>query len=152
MTQTDGTTLRRNAMGVPEMVFLVIAFAAPLAASTTNIPMAIGLGNGTSLRVDAINHALVHAIFDIFRVEAYARGGVGLRVGVHEQRAVVEGRQRGGQVDGRGGFANATFLVGYRNDFTHNNKRNNRGGAALVANGRHGRHSSTYKIRLKKMD
>ena len=46
MTETEGTTLRRNAMGVPEMVFLVIAFAAPLAASTTNIPMAIGLGNG----------------------------------------------------------------------------------------------------------
>ena len=46
MTETHGTTLRRNAMGVPEMVFLVIAFAAPLAASTTNIPMAIGLGNG----------------------------------------------------------------------------------------------------------
>jgi amino acid transporter len=46
MSETHGTTLRRNAMGVPEMVFLVIAFAAPLAASTTNIPMAIGLGNG----------------------------------------------------------------------------------------------------------
>lgn len=40
------TELKRNVMGTPEIVFLVIAFAAPLAASTSNIPLAVGLGNG----------------------------------------------------------------------------------------------------------
>ena len=38
--------LKRDAMGTADIVFLVIAFAAPLAASTSNIPIAIGFGNG----------------------------------------------------------------------------------------------------------
>jgi len=65
MTQTDGTTLRRNAMGVPEMVFLVIAFAAPLAASTTNIPMAIGLGNGIGAPGAWLLVGLLLALFSV---------------------------------------------------------------------------------------
>ena len=65
MTETHGTTLRRNAMGVPEMVFLVIAFAAPLAASTTNIPMAIGLGNGVGAPGTFLIVAVVLALFAV---------------------------------------------------------------------------------------
>lgn len=46
MEDVTGTGLKRNVMSTAEIVFLVIAFAAPLAASTSNIPLAIGLGNG----------------------------------------------------------------------------------------------------------
>jgi amino acid transporter len=94
MTQTDGTTLRRNAMGVPEMVFLVIAFAAPLAASTTNIPMAIGLGNGIGAPGAWLLVGLLLALFSVGYTAmsrhisnagafyAYITAGLGRRMGV----------------------------------------------------------------------
>jgi hypothetical protein len=39
-----------------------------------------------------------------------------LRVEVHEQHALVRHRERGPQVDGRGGLGDATFLVRYRDN------------------------------------
>lgn len=63
--EQQSTELRRNAMGVPEMVFLVIAFAAPLAASTTNIPMAIGLGNGIGAPGTWLLVGLLLALFSV---------------------------------------------------------------------------------------
>jgi amino acid transporter len=65
MTERASTELRRNAMGAPEMVFLVIAFAAPLAASTTNIPMAIGLGNGVGAPGTWLLVGLLLALFSV---------------------------------------------------------------------------------------
>jgi amino acid transporter len=65
MTERASTELRRNAMGVPEMVFLVIAFAAPLAASTTNVPMAIGLGNGVGAPGTWLLVGLLLALFSV---------------------------------------------------------------------------------------
>lgn len=41
-----------------------------------------------------------------------ATGGVSLRVGIDDQNAEVVGRERSGQVDSGGCFANAAFLVG----------------------------------------
>ena len=65
MTGNETTELRRNAMGTPEMVFLVIAFAAPLAASTTNVPMAIGLGNGVGAPGTWLLVGLLLALFSV---------------------------------------------------------------------------------------
>ncbi len=65
MTEQATTRLKRNAMGAPEMVFLVIAFAAPLAASTTNIPMAIGLGNGVGAPGTWLLVGLLLALFSV---------------------------------------------------------------------------------------
>jgi amino acid transporter len=65
MTERASTELRRNAMGAPEMVFLVIAFAAPLAASTTNVPMAIGLGNGVGAPGTWLLVGLLLALFSV---------------------------------------------------------------------------------------
>jgi len=65
MTEKRSGALRRNAMGAPEMVFLVIAFAAPLAASTTNVPMAIGLGNGVGAPGTWLVVGLLLALFSV---------------------------------------------------------------------------------------
>ena len=43
---------------------------------------------------------------------AEAAGGVALRVGIDDQNPDVVGGQRGGEVDGGRGFADAAFLVG----------------------------------------
>jgi hypothetical protein len=44
---------------------------------------------------------------------------VALRVEVHQQHAALGGRERGGEVDRGGGFADATFLVGDRDYMRH---------------------------------
>jgi amino acid transporter len=94
MTDQGTNTLRRNAMGAPEMVFLVIAFAAPLAASTTNIPMAIGLGNGVGAPGAWLLVGLLLALFSVGYTAmsrhisnagafyAYITAGLGRRPGV----------------------------------------------------------------------
>ena len=58
----------------------------------------------------------------LFRVgiEVQARGRVGLRVGVDDERFVFQDRQRGGQVDGGGRLSDAPFLVGDSDDLSHN--------------------------------
>ncbi|MEA2178181.1 MAG: hypothetical protein QOG77_1478 [Solirubrobacteraceae bacterium] len=94
MNDKGTTALRRNAMGAPEMVFLVIAFAAPLAASTTNIPMAIGLGNGIGAPGAWLLVGLLLALFSVGYTAmsrhisnagafyAYITAGLGRRPGV----------------------------------------------------------------------
>ena len=94
MTETQSTALRRNAMGVPEMVFLVIAFAAPLAASTTNVPMAIGFGNGIGAPGAWLLVGLLLVLFSVGYTAmsryisnagafyAYITAGLGRRLGV----------------------------------------------------------------------
>src|SRR5699024_6803905 len=47
------------------------------------------------------------------------RGGVALRVEVDDEHFRPVHRQTGGEVDGAGGFADATLLVGDRNETRH---------------------------------
>jgi len=57
--------LKRDAMGTTEIVFLVIAFAAPLAASASNIPIAIGFGNGIGAPGAWLVIGIVLALFSV---------------------------------------------------------------------------------------
>lgn len=95
MSETgNGGHLKRNAMGVWEMVFLVIAFAAPLAASTTQIPLAVGFGDGIGapgmwLVTGAILAVFTFAYAAMSRLMtnsgafyAYISAGLGRRLGV----------------------------------------------------------------------
>jgi len=56
---------------------------------------------------------------DLALVHAAAHGGVALRVQVDQQHALGRGSQCGGQVHGRGGLADAAFLVGDGDDASH---------------------------------
>ena len=51
--------------------------------------------------------------------EADAAGEVALRVEVDEQDALASERERGAEVDGGGGFADAAFLIGDDEDASH---------------------------------
>ena len=51
----------------------------------------------------------------IFR-KAYACGGVALRIGVDNKRALARSGKRSGEVDGSSGFAHAAFLIGNSNN------------------------------------
>lgn len=94
MTNPGQSGLQRNAMGVWEMVFLVIAFAAPLAASTTNIPMALGFGDGVGAPGAWLLVGLVLGLFSVGYAAmsrhitnsgafyAYITAGLGKRLGV----------------------------------------------------------------------
>ena len=48
--------------------------------------------------------------------DAAAAGGIALWIGVDEQRALLSHGERGGQVYGRGGLADSTFLIGDSED------------------------------------
>jgi amino acid transporter len=86
--------LKRNVMGTGEIVFLVIAFAAPLAASTSNIPIAIGFGNGIGAPGAWALIGIVLALFSVAYAAmsrhltnsgafyAFITAGLGRRLGV----------------------------------------------------------------------
>ena len=59
---------------------------------------------------------VVDAFGDGGFVDAAAGGGVALRVEINDEHAHVFRRERGGEVDGGGGFAHAAFLVGDGDD------------------------------------
>lgn len=42
----DSPTLKRGAVGLAGVVFMVVAFSAPISAMTANLPVAVGYGNG----------------------------------------------------------------------------------------------------------
>ncbi|MGV9638526.1 APC family permease [Nocardia testacea] len=65
MTRNGNNGLKRDAMGTAEIVFLIIAFAAPLAASTSNIPIAIGFGNGIGAPGAWVLIGVVLALFSV---------------------------------------------------------------------------------------
>jgi amino acid transporter len=81
-------------MGTPQIVFLVIAFAAPLAASASNIPIAIGFGNGVGAPGSWALIGIVLALFSVGYTAmsrhltnsgafyAYITAGFGRRLGV----------------------------------------------------------------------
>ena len=58
-------TLRKNALGVPHIVFFVIAAAAPLTAVVGVTPAAFMLGNGPGVPVTFILVGLLYLVFSI---------------------------------------------------------------------------------------
>jgi hypothetical protein len=58
----------------------------------------------------------VGAVAALGAIDAKAGGGVALRIEVDEQHVAAEGGKAGGQIYGGGGFADAAFLVGDRDD------------------------------------
>ncbi|MGO2110170.1 MAG: APC family permease, partial [Pseudoclavibacter sp.] len=54
MSQTPTGELKRNQLGVPSIVFLVLAAVAPLTAAVVVMPIAIGNGNGGGIVVSVL--------------------------------------------------------------------------------------------------
>ena len=61
--RAGSTELKRNALGAPSLVFIVIAAIAPLAACAANIPLIIGHGNGIAAPLDFVLMGVVLALF-----------------------------------------------------------------------------------------
>ena len=64
----------------------------------------------------AIHHDFIDREAQPVALEAYAAGRVGLRVGIQQQRALLRGGERRGEVDGGSGLSDATFLIGDSDD------------------------------------
>ncbi len=62
---------------------------------------------------------VVHRKLQRALVHARTHGGIALRVEVHHQHALADLGQAGGEVDGGGGLANATLLVGNAKNLGH---------------------------------
>ena len=62
----DGSpTLKRGAVGVLGVVFMVVAFSAPISAMTANLPVAVGFGNGAGAPAGFIIATMVLTIFSV---------------------------------------------------------------------------------------
>ena len=66
------------------------------------------------------DHPVVEMMAQCVFVDAHPCGRVGLRIAIHQQRALGCQRQRGRQINGSGRFADTTFLVGYAYNLCHN--------------------------------
>ncbi|QLQ09573.1 MAG: APC family permease [Nocardioidaceae bacterium] len=66
-TQDPGShgRLRPNAIGLVGVVFMVVAFSAPISAMTANVPVAVGYGNGIGAPAGFIVATIVLTIFSI---------------------------------------------------------------------------------------
>lgn len=67
-TQSSGEprpTLRRGAIGLVGVVFMVVAFSAPITAMTGNLPVAVGFGNGLGAPGGFVIATIVLTIFSI---------------------------------------------------------------------------------------
>lgn len=73
-TQTEGGvspqsdpphSLKRGAVGLAGVVFMVVAFSAPISAMTANLPVAVGYGNGTGAPAAFIIATVVLTIFSV---------------------------------------------------------------------------------------
>ncbi|WP_242453809.1 APC family permease [Mycolicibacterium sp. P9-64] len=58
-------TLKRGAVGLAGVVFMVVAFSAPISAMTANLPVAVGFGNGTGAPAGFIIATVVLTIFSV---------------------------------------------------------------------------------------
>mmetsp|Transcript_647 Transcript_647/g.1346 ORF Transcript_647/g.1346 Transcript_647/m.1346 type:complete len:319 (-) Transcript_647:392-1348(-) len=74
----------------------------------------LGLGDGGRLQQHVVDRGLELAL-----VDAGAHGGIALRVQVHHEHALADLGQAGGEVDGGGGLADATLLVGDAENLGH---------------------------------
>ena len=68
---------------------------------------------------DAADEHVIHAMRQAVLVHARSHRGIALRVHIHQQHALPDAGQPCGEIDGRGGFANAAFLVGDAEDAGH---------------------------------
>src|ERR1700709_99581 len=59
------TTLKRGAIGLVGVVFMVVAFSAPITAMTGNLPVAVGFGNGLGRPAGFIIATVVLTVFSI---------------------------------------------------------------------------------------
>ena len=59
---------------------------------------------------------LVHGVLEVVAVDTASHRGVGLWIKIDQQYPKTFARQRGGKIDGGGGFADTTLLVGDRDD------------------------------------
>lgn len=58
-------TLKRGAVGVLGVVFMVVAFSAPISAMTANLPVAVGFGNGGGAPAGFIVATVVLTVFSV---------------------------------------------------------------------------------------
>ncbi|AHD24137.1 amino acid permease (plasmid) [Rhodococcus pyridinivorans SB3094] len=61
----DSTQLKRGAIGLVGVVFMVVAFSAPITAMTGNLPVAVGYGNGIGAPAGFLIATVVLTIFSI---------------------------------------------------------------------------------------
>ncbi|ORB31524.1 APC family permease [Mycolicibacterium parafortuitum] len=61
----EGHTLKRGAIGLAGVVFMVVAFSAPITAMTGNLPVAVGFGNGLGAPAGFIIATVVLSIFSV---------------------------------------------------------------------------------------
>lgn len=65
MSTRDSETLKRNQLGVPAIVFLVLAAVAPLTAAIVVLPLAIAFGNGGGIPVAVLIVAAALLLFAV---------------------------------------------------------------------------------------
>ncbi|MBX8686486.1 amino acid permease [Mycobacterium sp. 20091114027_K0903767] len=61
----SGHTLKRGAIGLAGVVFMVVAFSAPITAMTGNLPVAVGFGNGLGAPAGFIIATVVLLVFSV---------------------------------------------------------------------------------------
>lgn len=61
----NSATLKRGAIGLAGVVFMVVAFSAPITAMTGNLPVAVGFGNGLGAPGGFLIATVVLSIFSI---------------------------------------------------------------------------------------
>jgi amino acid transporter len=64
-SKTSQTTLRRGAIGLVGVVFMVVAFSAPITAMTGNLPVAVGYGNGIGAPGGFVIATIVLTVFSV---------------------------------------------------------------------------------------
>ncbi|MBW8710482.1 MAG: amino acid permease, partial [Mycobacterium sp.] len=58
-------TLKRGAIGLVGVVFMVVAFSAPITAMTGNLPVAVGFGNGLGAPGGFVIATVVLTVFSV---------------------------------------------------------------------------------------
>jgi amino acid transporter len=61
----DRHTLKRGAIGLAGVVFMVVAFSAPITAMTGNLPVAVGFGNGLGAPGGFVIATIVLTVFSV---------------------------------------------------------------------------------------
>ncbi len=74
-----------------------------------------GCNHGVTQWRFADQHVIGRAVA-VAAIDAETRGGVALRIEVDDQDALANCRERGAQIDRCGGLADATLLIGQRQD------------------------------------
>ena len=76
-------------------------------------------GNDAVVDVGLTEEALIGAFLQLVGIDAQPRGGVGLRVSIDQKDLILHHRQGGTEIDGSGGLAHPTLLIGDRDYLAH---------------------------------